>query len=99
MYYVYYLANANGAFYYVGVTADLKKRVSEHNSGAVESTRPYIPLKIVYYEAYLSDVDAHNREYKLKHYGSALSQLKKRLKASLLLSFLKGVSVEQKGRL
>jgi putative endonuclease len=88
MYYVYFLTNAGGSFHYVGVTADLKKRIAEHNQGSVDSIRPYIPLKIIYYEAYLSEADAHNREFKLKHHGSVIGHLKKRLKNSLAMSEL-----------
>jgi len=88
MYYVYYLVNKGGGFRYVGVTSDLKERVLEHNKGAVESTRPYIPLKLVYYEAYLSERDAHGREFKLKHHGSVVGHLKKRIKDSLTLAVL-----------
>ncbi|MCX5786574.1 MAG: GIY-YIG nuclease family protein [Elusimicrobia bacterium] len=86
MHYVYYLANADTSFHYVGVTEDLGRRIAQHNSGDVQSTRPYIPLKIVYYEAYLSKNDACNREYKLKHHGSVIGHLKKRLKDSLKLA-------------
>ena len=86
MHYVYYLINDAGGFHYVGVAGDLKVRVAEHNKGVVESTRPYIPLKLVYYEAYLSERDALGREYKLKHHGSAIGHLKKRLKDSLALA-------------
>jgi len=47
------------------------------------STKKHIPFKIVYYEAYLDRQDAIERENKLKHHGSVIGHLKKRLKNSL----------------
>lgn len=60
MFYVYLLES--GSQRYVGVTADLKRRVKEHNAGKNFSTKPYIPWKLVYYEAHLSEDDARRRE-------------------------------------
>ena len=34
---------------YTGYTADLKKRIVEHNSGLVKSTQNRRPLKLVYF--------------------------------------------------
>ncbi|MFH1618312.1 MAG: hypothetical protein ABIG11_00245, partial [bacterium] len=45
-------------------------------------TKPYVPLKLIYYEAYLSKKDAFNREHKLKHHGSVIGHLKRRLRDS-----------------
>ena len=83
MHYVYFLKSKNKKFNYVGTTHDLRNRLQEHNSGLVGSTKPYIPLKLVYYEAYLSEKDAFTREYHLKHSGAAIGHLKNRIKNSL----------------
>ena len=83
MYYVYLLRSNNHDFIYVGSTPDLNRRVLEHNRGNVQSTKFYRPLKLVYYEAYIDKIDALDRENKLKHHGSVIGHLKKRLKKSL----------------
>lgn len=81
MYYVYVLKNELEELYY-GYTSNLKKRFLEHNSNESFSTKNH-RWKLVYYEAYLSREDAKTREKRLKNYGQALAQLKRRIKASL----------------
>ena len=81
MFYVYIIKNETGELYY-GFTNDLKKRFFEHNSGKSFSTKNHA-WKLVYYEAYLNKEDAEDREKKLKNYGQALGQLKRRIKKSL----------------
>ena len=51
---------------YVGYTADLKRRLSEHNAGTVSSTKHRIPFKLIYYEACTCQADALRRERYLK---------------------------------
>jgi putative endonuclease len=72
-------------FTYVGVTEDMDRRIEEHNNSQVESTRPYAPFKLIYYEAYADKRDAFEREKKLKKYGKAMYDLKNRLRYSLNL--------------
>jgi len=81
MHYVYILKNSDNKLYY-GCTSDLKKRFSEHNNSRSFSTKNY-KWKLVYYEAYLDEDDAWEREKQLKQYGQALSQLKRRIRKSL----------------
>ena len=57
--------------------------MEEHNQGNVISTRRYLPWRIVYYEAYVSEADAREREQKFKRHGKGNDELKKRLKRSL----------------
>ena len=83
MFYVYILQNKNNLIY-IGYSADLKRRVIEHNNGKVKSTRSKGPWRLVYYEAFLGKQDAQNREKTLKNYGSTLGHLKKRIQFSLL---------------
>ncbi|MBU0503934.1 MAG: GIY-YIG nuclease family protein [Candidatus Omnitrophota bacterium] len=83
MYFVYILKSENHNFIYTGSTPDLNRRILEHNRGVVESTKFYVPLEFVYYEAYRNKEDALVREHKLKHHGSVIGHLKKRLKYSL----------------
>ena len=65
-YYVYVLKSKKDHGFYVGYTADLKKRVESHNNGQVSSTKDRRPLELVYYEASLNREDALHREKYLK---------------------------------
>ena len=62
MFYVYVLQSEKNRQLYVGFTADLKKRLVEHNQGSNFSTKRYIPWTLVYYEACLRKDDALRRE-------------------------------------
>lgn len=65
-YYVYILKSQKNNSLYIGYTADLKKRLKEHNSGLSQATKPFIPYKLIFYEAFLNRIDAKNREIYLK---------------------------------
>ena len=47
---------------YIGMTSDLRRRLSEHLSGKTHSTSRMGKLTLVYYEAFLSKQDAINQE-------------------------------------
>ena len=79
MYYVYLLKSKKTGEAYIGFTADLKKRFSEHNSGKNRSTKAYTPWELVYYEGFKNREMARDRELKLKHFGQSLTILKKRV--------------------
>lgn len=66
MFYAYILESETNGNLYVGYTNDLKKRFWEHNHGLSASTKPYLPWKIIYYEACLDEDDAKRRERYLK---------------------------------
>jgi len=83
MFYNYVLRSKKDGKGYIGFTDDLKRRFYEHNNKQVLSTKAYAPFKLVYYEAYLSKKDALAREKKLKHHGSVIGHLKKRINNSL----------------
>lgn len=83
MHYVYMLESEKDDYAYIGNTSDLERRLVEHNSGTNTATKRHRPFKLVYYEAYSDKRDALERENKLKHHGSAIGHLKKRLKYSL----------------
>jgi len=81
-YYTYVLQSEIDNNFYVGFTKDLKLRFEQHNNGQVESTKHRRPLKLIYYEACLSQADATRRETYLKsHLGRQF--LYKRLKSYL----------------
>lgn len=79
MFFVYILKSIKDNKWYIGYTNNLKRRIEEHNSGKSLSTKPRVPFRLVYYEAYISEKDAKHREYNLKLRARALAQLKKRL--------------------
>ncbi len=65
-FYIYILQNFLKNFIYIGYSEDLVKRIKHHNSGKVKSTKTYLPLKLIHYEAYLTKSDAKRREKYLK---------------------------------
>jgi putative endonuclease len=79
MFYMYVLKSNSSPPFYIGHTADLKKRFIEHNRGKTSSTKRGIPWKLIYYEAFLSLQNAKDRELKLKQRGRAWQELKKRI--------------------
>jgi len=80
MFYVYLLElNRPKDKYYIGYSSDLKRRIVEHQSGMVESTRYYKPIKLIYYESFEKEQLARKREESLKSSGSAYMGLMKRL--------------------
>jgi putative endonuclease len=83
MYYVYILKSKRDGKCYFGSTINLKQRFKLHNDGRVFSTRYRRPLKLVYYEAYLSEKDARKREQMLKNYGQGITNIYKRIENSL----------------
>ena len=80
MYYVYLIQSDDELYY--GSTNDLRRRLAEHNrrSTGYTSGRSW---KLIYYEAFLVEKDARNREHQLKQHGSSLMRLKRRLQHSL----------------
>ena len=65
-YYVYILQSLKDNSLYIGYTTDLRKRFIQHNAGESKSTNPFKPYKLIFYEAFLSRIDAKNREEYLK---------------------------------
>ena len=79
-YFVYILQSEVDGKNYAGYTKDLKSRLQAHQKGEVVSTKHRRPLKLIYYEACLSQEDALKREKYFKtHYGKMY--LKNRLKS------------------
>jgi len=62
MFYTYVLLSLKDYKLYIGFTEDLKKRFLEHQNGKVLATKNRRPLKLVYYEACLSEKLAIKRE-------------------------------------
>lgn len=62
MFYTYVLKSKIDNKLYVGFTDNLRRRLLEHNSGEVLSTKDRRPLEIVYFEGCLSKDKAIKRE-------------------------------------
>ena len=83
MFYVYVLLSKKDNNIYFGSTNDLRRRLSEHNSGKSFSTKSRRPFELRYYESYFDESEARRREASLKKDGRALAQLKRRIQKSL----------------
>jgi len=66
MQYVYVLQSRADHNLYTGCTSDLRKRLQLHNAKKVASTARRVPLRLIYYEAFLNQKDAFQREKYLK---------------------------------
>ena len=70
--YIYFLTNKYNNVLYTGVTNDLRRRVAEHKAKINKGfTYRYNCDKLVYFEAYVSIVDAIGREKQLKNWKRA----------------------------
>jgi len=65
-YCVYVLLSLKDNKFYIGLTTDLKQRLTSHFHGNSKSTAPRRPFKLIYCEYYLSKHDAYRREKYLK---------------------------------
>jgi putative endonuclease len=88
MYYVYLIQSSVSGELYIGSTHNINKRLLEHNTNKSTSTKNRGPWLLVYCEAYKAKQDATLREHRLKYYGQALNELKKRISGSLELTRL-----------
>lgn len=79
MHCVYVLRDLNGKLY-IGFSSNLRVRLKEHLQHKVYTTRRMKEPTLVYYEAYLSEIAAKEREKKLKRFGSSYKGLVKRIK-------------------
>lgn len=80
MFYTYVLRSDKDKKNYAGFTKDLKLRLEQHTTGKVTSTKDRRPLRLIYYEACLSQKDATKREkYSKTYYGKMF--IKSRLKS------------------
>ncbi len=85
MFYTYVLQSIKDGKFYTGYTCDLRKRVNEHNSNKVFSTKSRGPFRLIYYESCINKDDAKAREKYIKS-GMGKRYLKNRLKRFLSLT-------------
>ena len=71
-YYVYIVLCSDGS-YYTGVTNDLKRRIYEHNhkNDFFSYTNNRKPVTLLYYEVYVSSMEAIRREKQIKGWRRA----------------------------
>ncbi len=77
MHYVYVLKGIRNNRLYIGSTNSVDRRILEHNSGNVSSTKAYIPYKIIKVEKFSNKTDARKRELQIKKSGLLRKQLKR----------------------
>ena len=84
MYYVYILQSLDEAKkQYIGYTNNLRRRLGEHNSKDNVGYTRGRQWRVVYYEAYVSESDAREREHRLKQDGRSRRFLMARIGRSL----------------
>jgi len=76
--YVYILESLNSLHFYVGITEDLRARLTKHNAGEVPHTSKYGPWRIKTYVAFSNEKQAVAFEKYLKS-ASGRAFAKKRL--------------------
>ena len=70
MQYVYVLQSKKDGELYTGCTKDIKARLILHNAKKITATKKRAPFTLIYYEAYINNKDAYNREKYMKtQYG------------------------------
>jgi putative endonuclease len=79
MHYLYVLRSVSDDGFYIGYSADLRARFTQHAQGCSFATSNRGPWKLIYYEAYLEQADALGRERYLKS-GSGRKFLKTQLR-------------------
>lgn len=66
MWCVYILRSIKDKRTYCGSTNDIDRRLNEHNSGKVKSTKYRKPFKLIYLEGCRNEIEARTREKYLK---------------------------------
>ncbi len=66
MYFVYAISSKKRNYIYVGLSNDVNRRLSEHNSGKNKTTKAYRPFELIFKEKYNTRSEAREREKYLK---------------------------------
>ncbi len=91
MYYTYVLISKCGKRTYTGHTANLDKRLSQHNKGEVKSSNKYRPYEVLFYEIFATLKLAKERELFYKT-STGRYQLRKIINQSMLAAKCSGIS-------
>jgi putative endonuclease len=76
MYYVYAISSLERNYIYVGLTNNIERRFSEHNTGRNKTTKPYSPFVIIYVEECSNRIEARIKE---KYFKSGIGKEKLRI--------------------
>ena len=82
MHYTYVLQSLKDGKLYIGSTADLRRRFTEHQQGKNTSTKHRRPFELIFYEAFKHAEDALRRERYFKT-NKGKSTLRQMLRESL----------------
>jgi len=66
MFWMYVLQSEKNGRFYIGYSELPDRRLIEHNSGKVPSTRNFRPWKKVYSESFMTEIEAIQREKQVK---------------------------------
>jgi len=77
MFFVYVLQSKKDESFYVGYSADPKKRLREHNKGKERYTKGHVPYEIVHVESFITQKEAKDRETAIKKTKNIGTLLKK----------------------
>jgi predicted GIY-YIG superfamily endonuclease len=66
MYYIYFLRSLKDKGFYIGKTNDLRRRLGEHTSGQVSSTKSRRPLILLGYDTFPTEREALDAELSWK---------------------------------
>ena len=83
MYFVYVIKSQKDNKLYYGLTTNLQKRLVEHNTGSVRSTKNRIPFDLVYHEEVKTLLKARKKE---KYFKSGFGRKYVKLKLLALSS-------------
>jgi putative endonuclease len=75
MYYVYAISSLERNYIYVGLTDNIERRLSEHNTGKNKTTMAYSPFVLIYFEKCGNRIEARIKEKYFKS-GSGKEKLK-----------------------
>lgn len=78
MYYTYILLSEKSHIFYYGFTSNLKRRLIEHHSGTMKSTKAHTSWRLVWYGAFETENQAKDFERYIKS-GSGKAFAYKRL--------------------
>ena len=66
MFYTYALCSLERNYIYVGITSDIERRLTEHNSGKNKTTKPYRPFVLIFQKEFKTRLGARTEEKRLK---------------------------------
>ena len=66
MFYTYLLLSKSNGKIYTGFSKNLKQRIKQHFDGDVYTTHRMRQIELIYYEAYINEDDAKEREQYFK---------------------------------